>query len=90
MQGEEILLAACDKDLLGKKFKKGEICLSVKRSFYQGETTDGKGLNIQIMRSTIANLVGERTVNTAIDNGFGMEEDVLWVDGIPHLQIVRM
>ncbi len=85
-----MLLAACDKDILGKKFKKGEICLSVKKSFYQGETTDGKGLYVQITKSTIANLVGERTVNTAIENGFGMKEDVLWVEGVPHLQIVRV
>lgn len=84
------MLAACDEELLGKKFRKGEICLSVKREFYQGENTDVKGLYGRITECTIANLVGERTVGTAVENGLGTEEDVLWIDGVPHLQIVRM
>ncbi|MFW6040514.1 MAG: DUF424 domain-containing protein [Thermoplasmatota archaeon] len=89
-QGDEVLLAACDKELLGKTFKEGDIHLQVKESFYGGDEIDRKELSKQFSDTTIANLVGEKTVDTALDQGFGFKENVLWVDNIPHLQIVRM
>ncbi len=89
-QGDELLLAACDKELLGSKFKEGEICLNVKSSFYGGEDIDEEGLSKIMEDCTVANLVGERTVRVAIELGFGKEEDILRVKSIPHLQIVRL
>ncbi len=89
-QGEDTLLAACDKELLGQKFKEGEICLKVKTSFYQGEETDEKGLTKLLENCTIANLVGERTIEVAVDTEFGRDTDIMMVEGVPHLQIVRL
>lgn len=89
-QGDDVLLAACDEDLLGKVYREGEVCLSVKNSFYRGETIECKGLGNKLELCTIANLVGQSTVEAAIEEGFGEWEDVMKVQGIPHLQIVRM
>ncbi|MGM0510799.1 MAG: DUF424 domain-containing protein [Thermoplasmatota archaeon] len=89
-QGEDVLLAACDSELLGKKFCEGEITLDVKESFYSGKEGTPSELCKNFKEATIANLIGEKTIDTAISDGFGGEEDILWVDGIPHLQIVRM
>lgn len=89
-QGEEVLLAACDSDLLGKKFHEGEITLDVKESFYSGERATSSELCTNFEKATIANLIGEKTIDAALSDGFGAEDDILRVDGIPHLQIVRM
>lgn len=88
-QGEK-LLAACDKDLLGETLEEGELHLKVKESFYGGNEMELEQLVEHFKSSTIANLVGEKTVNKAIDLGFGYEEDILMIEGVPHLQIVRM
>ncbi len=88
-QGEK-LLAACDKNLLGKTLVEGELHLEVKESFYGGGEMDLEDLVDYFKSSTIANLVGEKTVNKAIDLGFGYEEDILMIQGVPHIQIVRM
>ncbi|MDH5685866.1 MAG: DUF424 family protein, partial [Hadesarchaea archaeon] len=32
----EVLVVVCDPELLGKKFKQGELKLEVKESFYRG------------------------------------------------------
>lgn len=87
---EETLLAACDKEVLGEKFEEDEISLDVSESFYAGEQTDEDGLKEHFGESTIANLVGKKCVKAAIDAGFGFEENVMKVNGVPHLQIVRM
>ncbi len=89
-QGDDILLAACDKDLLGRKFNEGEICLNVKTSFYQGEEIDEGKLSELMENCTIANLVGEKTIGVAVDTEFGNDTDIMRIEGIPHLQIVRL
>ncbi len=89
-QKGEKLLAACDKHLLGETLKEGEMNLKVKESFYGGEEVEIDGLVQYFKTSTIANLVGKKTVEKAIENGFGYEEDILMIQGVPHLQIVRI
>ncbi len=89
-QQHEKLLAACDKDLLGETLREGDLHLEVKESFYGGNEIEEEKMVTQFESSTIANLVGEKTVDLALENDFGYEEDVLWIDGVPHLQIVRL
>ena len=86
----EVMMAACDKGLLGKTFEEGKMILDVKESFYAGDEVESEVLREKFDQITIANLVGEETVKTALEEGFGYEENVLTVEDIPHLQIVRM
>ncbi len=88
-QGPDVLLAACDKELLGRTLEDGNIHLEVKEGFYGGKKIDEEGLSSIFTETTIANLVGEKTVQTAIEEGFGSEEDVLLIEDVPHLQVVR-
>jgi len=89
-QQNEKLLAACDKELLGKTFAEEDLHLDVKESFYGGREKELDDIEKEFRCATIANLVGKNTVDKAIENGFGFEEDVLWIEGVPHLQIVRI
>ena len=90
MQGEELLVGACDVELLGKRFSEGELRLHVKKSFYDGHRVDEKALVAYLEEATIANLVGKRTVDCAIKHGFVNPECVLFIDGVPHAQMVKM
>lgn len=89
-QGDEVLLAACDNDVLGRTLEEGNISLEVKKSFYSGQRLELEKLKKEFKRSTIANLVGEKVVNAAIEAGFGQEEDIMMIEDVPHLQIVRL
>lgn len=88
--GHEVLLAACDHGLLGQVYREGEIVLDIKESFYGGETGDVEALTELFHQATIINLVGENCVAAAVESGLACEEEVLVIDGVPHLQIVRM
>jgi len=88
--GDEVLLAACDDDVLGRTLQNGDINLEVKESFYAGQKIELDRLKKEFKRSTIANLVGEKVVNAAIEEGFGREEDLMMIEEVPHLQIVRL
>ncbi len=89
IQGE-VLLAACDEELLGKTFREGELKLEVKERFYGGELREVEDLGGLLAEATIANLVGERCVSKAIELGYVDSERVLYIEGIPHAQMAKL
>lgn len=86
----EFLVAVCDKELLGKTLKEGEFSFHVSPEFYGGEEISEEELRELLTDATIANLIGERCVSLAIKMGFIDEEMVLFIEGVPHAQMVRM
>lgn len=89
-RGDELLVAACDEELLGETFREGELKIEVKRDFYDGESIEAKALGKLLDHATVANLTGEMTVQIAIDLGFVDAENVLTIDGVPHAQFAEM
>jgi len=89
-QGGETLLAACDKDIVGKTFTGKGLRITVSESFYRGEDADEEMLVNRLQLATIANLVGKRTMEIAIRHGFVDPDCVLDIGGVPHAQMARM
>jgi hypothetical protein len=89
-KGNELLLAACDKELLGKTFKEGELCLHVSQSFYGGELVNEKKLSGLMDSSTIGNLVGDRVIALAVQKKLVDSKRVLRIKKIPHAQFARI
>ncbi len=89
-QGNDILIGACDEKLIGKKFVDGKLQIDVSKEFYDGERITVEVLKKYLENATIANLVGEQTVQYAIKLGLVDPDCVLRIKGIPHAQIVRM
>ena len=88
-KGSDTLVAACDKDLLGKTFKEGELRLEV-TSFYEGEDADEEMLLNRLSCCTVANLVGKETVAIATEHNLISSDCVITIDGVPHVQLVKM
>ena len=88
--GENVVLAVCDCDLLGRTLREGKIVFHIKAEFYQGrKTTVDEAVGL-IGNSTIVNLVGRVCVEKAIAEGYVHPEAVLTIDGIPHAQIMKL
>ncbi len=85
-RGVEVLVAACDTELLGKTFREGELKLHVS-SFYDGDEVGEEEFVQQLRQATIGNLVGRSTVDAAKRAGLVQEDGVLWIDGVPHAQL---
>ena len=88
--GQQILLAACDAEVLGKTFKESGIVFEVKEEFYKGFKTNIEEAVNLIEKSTIVNLVGTRIVKKAIERGYVHPEAVIRICGVLHAQIVKM
>ena len=89
-QGSDLLIGACDEHLIGKKFEEGKLQLNVTKEFYDGKRISKEILKKYLEDATIANLVGEKTVNCAIELGLVDPECIIKIKGIPHAQMVRM
>jgi len=89
-QGGDILVGACDEELLGKTFSEGKFHLDVCHRFYDGKRINLKTLKEYLEIATIANLVGEKAVQCAIKMGLIDPDCIIRIQGIPHAQMVRM
>lgn len=86
----EVMLVACDRVLKGKTFEDGLRVLDVRKEFYGDELFGIDDIALLLKEATIANLVGEEIIAQAVKLGIVDRGNVLWVEGIPHAQTVRM
>lgn len=82
------VLAACDEDLVGKKFEDGELVLDIKESFYRGEIVSGEELSGMLTGYDNINLVGEQTIKIAKRNK--LVDKVGRVKGVPYAIIFKV
>jgi len=89
---EELVVAICDEELLGKKIrmKEKKFNVHVSEKFY-GEKLIDENIAVKLMkRATIGNLMGKRIVDIADKNGFIIKKNVIFIDGVPHAQFVKI
>lgn len=86
------VVAICDSELIGKKFEADKFQLDVKESFFKGEETNEEKI-IGMMKNMLKedatfNIIGEKSVNTALKAGIISEEDIKKIQGIPFALIL--
>ncbi len=86
----QIIVAVCDKNIIGKRFREGEIVLKLEESFYKGNETCEKEVKEVLSCATIANIAGERAIACAVECGCIDPETIMFIEGIPHAQMVRI
>ena len=81
------IVAICDFELLGKYFEEGQFQLDIKNNFFGGDKKNEKEL-IEIIKKmkkedATFNIVGEKSINTAIKAGLIEESQTKTIQGIP-------
>lgn len=81
------IVALCDEDLVGKKFEENKFQLDVKESFFKDdEISEDKAVEIlkDMQREDATfNIVGEKSISTAIKAGIISQKDIKKIQGIP-------
>lgn len=88
--GEHVLVAACDKEVLGKTLKHGNTVVEINRDFYGEELVSEEELQKALEEATTANLFGEKTIKCAIKCGLIDPDSVIVIDYVPHAQAFRV
>ena len=89
-RGKNILVAACDAELLGKTLKFGKVDFLVRREFYEGQLLSPEEALLAILNGTTANLLGEKIVGRVLKAGLIQPEAVIYMSGIPHAMIIAI
>jgi len=88
--GNNVLLAICDAEILGKTLREGKIVFNVKEEFYKGAKVTVEEALAMIENSTIVNMIGKNVVQRAVEKGYVHPEAILNIEGVPHAQIVKI
>jgi hypothetical protein len=84
------MVACCDEDLVGRTFREGRLKLSVDRGFF-GDSLLGLGEALVVLdMADILNLVGRNIIMAAIERGLVHPDAVISIDGVPHVQVMRL
>ncbi|MAG37940.1 hypothetical protein CMI45_00945 [Candidatus Pacearchaeota archaeon] len=81
------VISLADKELIGKKFEEGKFQLNVRENFYSGEELTKEEavliLKKQVHEDATFNLVGPKSISTALEAGIITEEHIGKIDNIP-------
>jgi hypothetical protein len=86
------VVAACDKELVGKILEEGDkfLDLDTYRNFYVGEISEEGKLKENLAEFASANLVGSKSVGVAVDMGIANENDIMYINETPYIQIYKI
>ena len=82
-----MIVAVCDKELLGKKFETERLQLDLTGSFYDGKEVSDEEAREIFRKAHILNIVGKKSVEFCKKEGYVSEGHVIEVAGVPHAQV---
>jgi len=89
--GEQVLVAACDADLLGKTISSERgVELHVSEQFYGEDVLTAKQTCEMMKVATSLNLIGDAIVQLALSSGYGHPDSVVKIGGISHLILIHV
>jgi len=88
--GKDVLVVACDAEILGMSFQSGSLKITVSREFYGGMLLDSEGALEYLKSASIGNIIGVNIVKLALDAGLIHKDAVVFIGGQPHAQFIRM
>lgn len=86
----QLIVAVCDKNIIGKKFREGELALKLDECFYKGDEASEKEVKEALSCATIANIAGEKSIACAVECGSIDPDAIIFIEGIPHAQMVQI
>jgi len=89
-QGNDILLAISDSDIIGKTLREKDLEIRVNEDFYSEKSCDNKEASNLIRDATIVNAIGENIINMMLDKKIIEKENIMKIDGVPHAQVIKI
>jgi uncharacterized protein len=84
------VVAVCDRELLNRRIRHGEIEIHVSESFYGTNPASESEVASAIRDADNINIIGVRAIAVAAGLGLIDPSCCLLIDGIPHAQIFRI
>jgi hypothetical protein len=86
----DLVCAICDRDVLGRVLREGDMEFNVSEAFYGGVLITARAAARIMSRMSVGNVVGKEIVALALEGGFITQENLIFIDGVPHAQFVKV
>lgn len=83
-----LLLVITDEDILGRKLVEGKKQLDMTAKFYRGEKRTQEEVKKLIPKARHLHLTGKHIVALAIELDLVNPKHILWVEKVPHAEVV--
>ena len=83
-QNGELIIAVCDKELLGQKFEEDGKILDLSSDFYNGEEMTEEEVGDLLRNAYMINLVGKKAIKIGISEEIIDEENVKKIAGVQY------
>ncbi len=87
---KDLVVAACDENLLERELSFNDFRVKVKKEFYGGKLVDEQIVAKLLKKATIGNILGKEIVAIAASSGLIEPDNLVYIDGIPHAQFVKL
>ena len=84
-----VMVDICDLELIGTKLEQDGLVINLTPEYYQQEVIEPSYAKEMLLRSDIANLVGERIVRQALDMKLAKEASIRKISGVSFLMIYK-
>lgn len=86
------VIAVCDRELIGTVLDDGTgyMDLDRYRDFYVGDIVDEERVRKEFSLFSSLNIVGKRSVGIALSAGLADEEDIMYINKTPYIQVYKI
>ncbi len=90
--GKGKVVAACDEDLIGRILDDGKAYMDLDRyrAFYVGEKAGKDEVKDALRSFASANLVGKESVSVALTAKVAGDDDIMYINNTPYIQIYNI
>ncbi len=88
--GEGEVVAICDRELLNRTLRHGDVDVPIAGTFFGDRLVDEKEASEALRSAGNINLFGCRSFRLACDLGLLGELDCLMIEDVPHAQVYRI
>ncbi len=84
------VVAVCDRELLNTTISHEKISIRISETFYGNTPATEDEIREALKNAGNINLIGERSVNLAIQMGLITKSSCIMIGNVPHAQIYRL
>jgi hypothetical protein len=84
------VVAVCDRELINTTISSDTMTVTISESFYGSRPATEDEIREALKRAGNANLMGERTINLAIEMGLLTRGGCIMIGKVPHAQIYQL
>jgi hypothetical protein len=84
------VVAVCDRELINTTISNDTMAVTITEAFYGSSPATEEEVRKALKDAGNANLMGERTVNLAIEMGLVTRSGCIMIGRVPHVQIYQL